>query len=499
MIFIGKRSASSSRTGSLAAGAIAFAAAAICTVAHPARALAQPTTAPPVAAAQPAPTAPQPAIPPGPPAAPLPAGDDPTPTPEPTAEPAPPAAPPPLPPAAAAAAAEPEPPKPTFPSMAGNYLRLSEVFSIRPGLLLQVWAQALQDGLPKSADDDGNFSKNIYFRRARLFFAGGITSKLSYFLLWESGNLGLATYNPDRTVNKNFTAYSFNDVFLDAKLPANLSVQAGLMLIPFNRNILQSTATYWTLDIASTSATFLAGTATGQLRDTGIQVKANALDNRFEARVMASQGIRAADVPNRAPGKNPPRVTAYAQYQFFEAEPGYVFGAQYFGRKKVAGLSAGFDYQKLPDADDPYWAASAAAFASIPLGGADPKNGGDEVGGLVQFLHFDNGTTIPSAALAKQDNLLVEASYYNKKAKTAVFGKYESRWFADDPLSPANPALGTFELNDSRLYGIGLKYFLAEAYANVTLAWNHTRFPNQPELARNPINQLAMQLQLFYY
>jgi hypothetical protein len=299
-------------------------------------------------------------------------------------------------------------------------------------------------------------------------------------------------------VNKNFTAYSFNDVFLDAKLPANLSVQAGLMLVPFNRNILQSTATYWTLDIASTSATYLAATATGQLRDTGIQLKANALENRFEARVMASQGIRVVDQPGRAPGKNPPRVTAYAQYQFFEAEPGYVFGAQYFGRKKVAGLSAGFDYQKLPDADDPYWAASAAAFASIPLNGADPKNGGDEVGGLVQYLHFDNGTSIPSAALAKQDNLLVEASYYNKKAKLSVFGKYESRWFADDPTSPA-PGAPTFDINDSRLYGIGLKYFLAEAYANVTLAWNHTRFPNQPEAARNPVNQLAMQLQLFYY
>lgn len=444
---------------------------------------------------------------PGAPVPPPPAADTPQPTPEPvpTAEPAPPT-PAPLPalPAATPAAA-PEPPKPTFPSMAGNYLRLSEIFSIRPGFLLQVWAQALQDGLPKSADDDGNFSKNIYFRRARLFFAGGITSKLSYFLLWESGNLGLGTANPDGTVNKNFTAYSFNDVFLDIKLPANLSVQAGLMLVPFNRNTLQSTATYWTLDIASTSATFLAATATGALRDTGLQLKANSPDGRFEARAMVSQGIREIDEPGRQPGKNLPRVTGYAQYQLFEPEPGYVFGAEYFGRKKVAGFSAGLDYQKLPAADEAYWALSAAAFASIPLNGADPKNGGDEVGGLIQYLHFDNGTTIPSTALAKQDNLLVEASYYNKKAKTALFGKYEARFFADDPISPAPGAPG-FDINDSRLYGVGFKYFLAEAYANITLAYNHTRFPNlsrtaEPPFipARNPVNQIALQLQLFYY
>lgn len=436
-------------------------------------------------------------------------------TPEPTTEPAPaptatpepaptPAAVPALPASTAAAAAE--PPKTTFPTMAGNYLRLSEVFSIRPGFLLQVWAQALQDGLPKSADDDGNFSKNIYFRRARFFLAGGITSKLSYFLLWESGNLGLATPNADGTVNKNYTAYSFNDVFMDLKLPANLSVQAGLMLIPFNRNILQSTATYWTLDIASTSATFLAGTQTGQLRDTGIQLKANSPDGKFEARAMVSQGIREFDQPGRNPGKNLPRVTGYAQYNFFETEPGYVFGAEYFGRKKVAGISAGIDYQKLPgDGQEAYWGLSAAAFASIPLNGADPKNGGDEVGGLIQYLHFDNGTAIPSPLLAKQDDLLVEASYYNKKAKTAFFGKYEARFFADDPISAAPGAPG-FSINDSRLYGVGLKYFLAEAYANVTLAYNHTQFPNlsstaEPPFkpARNTINQIALQLQLFYY
>lgn len=467
-------------------------------------ALAQPGAAQAQAApaAAPAPAPGSAAAPPPPLAAPAPAPD---PTMPPTAgdAPVPPTPPPPLLPAkppAAPAAGSPvvEPPKQTFPAMAGNYLRLSEVFSIRPGFLLQVWAQALQDALPKSADDDGNFAKNIYFRRARLFFAGGITSRLSYFLLWESGNLGLATANADGTVNKNFTAYSFNDVFMDFKLTPNLSAQAGLMLVPFNRNTLQSTATYWTLDIASTSATFLAATATGGLRDTGLQLKANTTDNRFEARVMVSQGIRQADQPGRAPGKNLPRLTGYAQYQFFEAEPGYVFGAEYFGRKKVAGLSAGLDYQKLPDADDPYWALSAAAFASIPLHGANPKDGGDEIGGLVQYLHFDNGTSIPAAALGKQDDLLVEASYYNRAAKLSLFGKYEARFFADDPISPA-PGAPLLSVNDSRLYGLGLKYFLAEAYANVTLAFNHTRFPNQPSEARNPVNQLALQLQLYYY
>lgn len=433
--------------------------------------------------------------------APTPTPPTPTPT-EPTAsDPSSPAPTPATPPApvlvpapAPAPAPPPEPPKTVFPTMAGSMLRLNDVFSIRPGLLLQFWAQAAQDAIPKADGSSGDFTKNVYMRRTRFFIVGGLGKNATYLLLWEDSNLGLASNNADGSVNRNFTAFQFGDAFLDVKLNKFLSVQAGLMVIPFTRNILQSSATYWPIDIGSVTATFIGATQTDVLRDTGLQVKVNAADGKFEGRAMVAQGVRLPDAAGggRGPGKNDPRLTGYVQYNLFEPESGYVFNGQYFGRKKVAGLGLGLDYQNTAG-ENPYFATSATAFAAIPLNGADAKNGGDEVGGQVEFLQFHNGR-IPTAALGKQNDLMVELGYYNKDAKFSVFGKFEGRFFASDEIAPGVK----LDVNNTRLFGGGLKYFLAEYIANVTLQYNYIQYPNQPSTVRNSVNQLQLQLQLAY-
>lgn len=384
----------------------------------------------------------------------------------------------------------------TFPTMSNNYLRLSELFSIRFGIQLQLWASLAQDAIPKANGDAGGYTKNIYLRRARFFIGGGFSERISYLLLWESANLGLPTANADGSTNKNFATWSFNDAFLDFKINKNVSVQGGLMLIPFTRNILQSTGTYWPIDIASVSATYIAATQTQTLRDTGVEVKINALDGKLEARAMVSQGIRLADAAGmgRGAGKNDPRYTGYLQYNFLDAETGYVFNGQYFGRKKVAGIALGADYQDTVGAN-PYFATSATAYAAIPVNGADPKKGGDEVGGQVEYLHFHNGR-LPLAAIAQQDDVYVDLGYYNRDAKLSVFGKFEGRFF--DSGIVIGPGV-TLDVNNTRLYGGGVKYFFAEAAANLTLQYSYTQFPNQPSTARNSTNTIQAQLQLAYF
>ena len=435
------------------------------------------------ALAQPAP-APEPAPPPAP--------TDPA---APPATPAPADTPPPVPMAAPAPA--PEPPKTVFPTMAGNNLRLSEIFSIRPGVFLQFWGQAAQDQFPKADGTSGDFSKNLYLRRSRFYLAGAIGKDVTWFMLWETGNLGLATLNADGSVNRNFTTFNFNDAWLDYKINKNLSIQAGLMLIPFTRNILQSTATYWTIDIGAVSASYIAATQTSTLRDTGVQVKINAADGHLEARGLVSQGVKIPDPEGgaRTPGKNDPRLTGYIQYNFLEPEAGYVFNGQYFGKKAVAGVAVGGDYQSI-NSDNPYFATSATAFATIPLKGADAKNGGDEIGGQVEYLHFHGGKVPPASGLGKRDGVLVEAGYYNKNAKLSVFGKFEGV-FID----------GASKILNTQLYGGGLKYFLAESAANIMLQYNYIQFPNQPDTftmplpatARTAASSIQLQIQLGYF
>jgi hypothetical protein len=418
----------------------------------------------------------------------------PTPMPPPTAQPAP--------------APAPESPKTTFPTMAGPMLRLSDQF----------WGTMQQDQIPRRSGDSGQFAKNFYLRRARFYLLGTIAKNITWFLLWESSNLGLAGgLNADMTVNKNYTqlpgavtAYGFNDAWMDFKVNNALSIQAGLFLIPFTRNILQSTATYWALDIGAVSAQYINVTQTNILRDMGVQAKINAAGGKFELRAMVSQGVKLPEPlgGGRLNGKNDPRITGFLQYNIFEPDAGYVFNGMYFGRKKIAGVAVGADYQSI-DGDNPYFATSATLFAAIPTKGADPKNGGDEVGGLIAYYHYHGGGAAQGSqvsALGKRDALLAEAGYYNKKSKFSVFGKFEGLWNSATPGLNI-PTLGDqSELLDTRVYGIGAKYFIAEAICNLTLLYSFTQFPNQDQtmppnvpvaaLARHDAHALQLQLQL---
>lgn len=453
--------------------------------------------------AQPAPTpAPEPAAP---------AANPPADAPAAPAAPANPPAPGPPPVAAQPpAVAPPASPATAYPTMAGPALKLSDLFTFRPGVFLQLWVNATQDAFKEPGDKGGSFTKNFYARRARFFIGGTIGSMMSYFMLWESANLGQPIPNADGSTNKQFLTFAFNDAYVDFKPHPMLSIQAGLMLIPFTRNILQSTSTYWALDIGGVSASYIAATQTSTLRDTGVQVKVNALDNHLEFRGMVSEGVRLTDpTPNANPttpapvargaGKNDPRFTAFLQYNFLDPDTGYVFNGQYFGRKKVAGVAAGVDYQSITS--NPYFATSLTGFAAIPLKGADPKNGGDEFGGQVEYLHFHGGGLatprvapqpgLPTAAggLGKQDALLVEAGYYNKAAKLSVFGKFEGRFFVEEQKA-----------GNQRVYGIGAKYFFAEQIANLTLMYSLTQTPDRPDNAlRNDVNALQLQLQVGYF
>jgi len=424
-----------------------------------------------------------------------------------TENPANPPAPGPPPVAAQPPVTTPAPPATSFPTMAGPALKLSDLFTFRPGMLLQLWGSFVQDVNKQTNGDAGDFARNIYVRRARFFMGGNIGSSLSYFMLWESANNGSPTADAMGNINKNNTSFAFNDAFVDFKLNPIVSIQAGLMLIPFTRNILQSTATYWTLDIAGVSASYIAATETNVLRDYGAQLKLNANDNHFEFRGMVSEGVRLADLtPSsgtppaavaRNPGKNNPRLTGFAQYNFLDGDSGYVFNGQYFGRKKIAGIAAGVDWQPI-SSDNPYFATSLTGFAAIPIHGGDPKNGDDEIGGQVEYLHFHGGGVVPgspASGLAKQNAVLVEAGYYNKAAHLEVFGKFEGR-FLDAPDGSALKA------GDSRVYGAGLKYFLAEALANLTLMYSLTQAPDLPApvaALRNDSNAIQLQLQVTYF
>jgi hypothetical protein len=385
--------------------------------------------------------------------------------------------------------AQPAPPPPpeTFPSLsAGKELRLGENFSIRPGIQLQYWNEALQDRARQPNGETGDYQWNTYLRRTRIFFGGTVFTKASYFIMFDAPNLGRTTTAADGTATKNFNTLVVQDAFLSLNLLPEFSIQAGLMVLPFSRQTLQSTLTYLSLDTLTTSATVIAATQTSALRDTGVQLK-GIIAKQFEYRLGILQGIRQSSEQMGAQGgKNSFRLLGYLQYNFLDPESGYIFNGQHFGHKNILGVGIGFDHQKL-DGAAAYWAASATAYASLRLNG-DATSGGDSLDGLVQFLHFDPGTTLPPG-VAKQNDIGAELAYYNKTLSVSVFGKFEQRINSES----------AFEAADLRIIGGGLKYFLAESNANLTLAYNRTETPNADPATTNSVNQIVVALQLFYY
>ena len=393
--------------------------------------------------------------------------------------------------------------------MKDNELRLSENFSIRPNILLQHWTELLQDRYRHQEDGSpGKLEFNTFVRRVRVGFAGTVFKKLSYLVSLEAANLGRAYTDPlDGTVIKqgypmtqppdtpfaNFGVL-FQDAFLSLDLHPAFSIQAGIMALPFARQTLQSPAHYISLDILTTSTTFATATQTSNLRDTGVQLKGILFD-RLEYRMGVFQGIRQGPeiTPERG-SKNAPRLTGYLQCNVLDPEGGYAFAGQYFGHKNVLGIGTGFDFQDNDDADA-YWAGSAAAFASIRLSGNE-KNGGDTLDALVQFLHFHPGTTLPPAALlpggvARQNDIGAELGYYNRWLSASVFGKFELRKITDEDR--------TFQEANMRIYGGGVKYFIAEDNAHVTFAYNRIETPDANPTTSNPGVQYVLALQLYYF
>src|SRR5262245_54727529 len=330
-------------------------------------------------------------------------------TPPPTPEPPPVLAPPPEPPQPAPSPGIPEP-TPIYPQMKGREITLGEGTWIRFGLQTQTWLDIAQSSVREANGEQGDYSFNLFERRLRLFSGVQAFRRLQIFVLIEGSNLGRGSGVAAASGfdNKNFSSIALLDGWAELQFHDYFYLEAGLMLVPLARNILQATTTYLSLDVGSTSATLLS-LGTTVLRDVGIEAKGYLLDDHLEYRLGVFGGLRDLPTMTQIGSKNSPRVAGFLQYNALDVDKGYVFQGTYYGRKNIAGVAAGFDFQKGTDAD-PYWAASASVFAAIPLNG-NPKEGGDEVAGFIQYIHFDGGETVPVVpafvALRAQNDILV--------------------------------------------------------------------------------------------
>jgi hypothetical protein len=336
-------------------------------------------------------------------------------------------------------------------------IKVNDNVNFKLGFQLQAWADWTQDATT------GGYAQNLFLRRARLLVGGQVAKDVTFFFQTDSPNLGKVV-GGTKTISSGFLV---QDAFVEWKLDDAFILDGGLFLVPLSRNILQSTLSFFTLDISATSTVMATPTTTNGLRDTGFQAKGYLVNGgHLEYRLAVFQGVREAGTRNSFRG------AGYLQYNFFDTEKGYVFAGTNLGKKKILNASAGFDTQSS------YHAYSGDIFAAIPVGK------GDEIGGQVQWIHYNGQDFIKT--LPQQNDYLVEAAYYLSAAKLQPFVKYESQKFS----------LDADKAKDVSRFGGGLSYFVSGQNFKITA--QYLRVEPKDDAVKST-NQFTVQLQAFYF
>jgi len=322
--------------------------------------------------------------------------------------------------------------------------------SVSFGFLLQPQFESLENAAATDSDN------NLFFRRIRFLAGGKITPKLSFFVESDNPNLGKKAANGDR-INDFF----LQDAYVSYAFRPEFQLDGGMILVPLSHNTGQSAASLLAVDYGPYS--FLASDPTRSKvgRDYGLQARGY-IHKHFEYRVGVYRGNRNHD------GDFPYRYMARFVWYPLEADTGFFYTGTTHGQKKIVALGASFDRQ------GDYSANSVDVFID------HPTPNGDAVTFQADFIRYDGGDSFKT--LPKQNDWLLEGSYYFKKLKLGPYVQFASR----DLSNPSS-------LDDRKIQG-GISYWIQKHKINVKMGYGKLLKDNSPDRT-----QFLVQAQFFYY
>ncbi len=335
-------------------------------------------------------------------------------------------------------------------------IKNGEDVNINIGFEGQFWYDATQD--PTSQ----GYMQSLYMRRIRLIAGGQLAKNVTFFFETDDPNLGKANSTTAKALG---TGFLVQDAFLEWKIWNQFRLDGGLIIIPFTRQALQSTLSYYTLDISPIATVNNTSTQSSGLRDLGFQARGFFLHDRLQYRLGLFEGMRTANARNSL------RSAGYVQYDFLGKETGYTFIGTALGKQKILAVDGGFDAQGK------YRAYSANVASDTPV------HQGDEIGGNFQFAHYDGKTEF--TGIPDQNDSFVEATYYLHQVKSQPFFKYEVEDF-----NVANQS------KDYRKVGGGVNFYPHAQNLKFTAQVQRVYPQNSPV---KPSNEFTVQMQVFYY
>ncbi len=301
--------------------------------------------------------------------------------------------------------------------------------SIKFGFLVQGRAELLDDAAGE------NTEQNLFFRRLRLLAGGKLNDQLSFFMETDSPNLGKAGAGG----TKNAGDIYIQDFVVTWKPQSDaFNLDVGELLIETSHNSNQSAVSLMATDYGPYSFVSSGPIDARVGRDYGVRARGYLADDHLEYRAGIYQGKRGDNAGN------PFRYSGRLVYNVFDAEKGLFYSGTTLGTKHILSFGASYDAQS------DYSAYSGDVYWDQPLPGGSVTVQGD-------WIHYDGDVFLPN--LPKQDDLLVEAGYYNAATKLMPFVQYSERDFDSAALA------------DEDQIQVGLGYMFLGHKGNLKLSW----------------------------
>jgi hypothetical protein len=292
-------------------------------------------------------------------------------------------------------------------------VQIGEDMVLNLDFLLQVQASFVENGAPSGE----HWSKDFFVRRSRILLFGELTKSVSFFVETDQVNFGK---------NGDFSSPFFiQDAFMSFKPFEDLSVDAGLILLPFTRHSYTGAIALNGVDYHSKLIKFPEG-STKIFRDVGVQLRTVLLDKKLQARVGVFGGSQGVALEKGTTGQtitvsNPedlPRVTAHARYALLGTEADLFPKGIYFTKEPMLSVGVGVDFvpsavlEKKAVVDGTgavttkaelgdHLGMAADVFLDLPIGEDH------ELVFQATFLYYASGTGAKSSGLG----LLTEAGY----------------------------------------------------------------------------------------
>jgi len=315
-------------------------------------------------------------------------------------------------------------------------LKISDNVMFRFGGIVQATYEALQDQVSTG------YSQNMYLRRARFNVTANLPENISLFFQTDDPRVGYSSTTGQKNIN---TGFQIQDFYAQWNFLGHAAaLQAGLFLVPSDRQILTSVATFLALDLPTwpnQQGTILEETGG---RDYGVGLNGALLGDHLTYRTGVFEGYRQPAVPPAAGARNSLMFAGRVQYDVFDTEYAYSYPGTNLGKKKMLAFAGWYQAQNS------YKGWGGDVFWDWPV------MDGDAVTVEGDYMHYDghnqifndNGT---NNTLPEQYSVYSNAGYYFCQLKLQPFVRYEFLKYTENVIN---------DLKAAQRAGFGFNYYV---------------------------------------